>query len=115
QIELRLALFGAGGREFTSATSTTIIADGLWHSYSFSLAESALTSVGSNSNYSGMITGVTNFQFRHNPGAATGSGTLPNFTGIMGMDNVHAVPEPASLLAVCLGGLIIKRRRASAP
>lgn len=110
QIELRVVLFGSAGQEFTSASSTPIVADGLWRSISFSLLQSALTSVGTGSDYAGMMTAVTNFQFRNNPGAAAGSGSQTNFTGIMGIDNVNAVPEPGSLLALGFGWAALRRR-----
>ncbi|MEQ1822986.1 MAG: PEP-CTERM sorting domain-containing protein [Fimbriimonadaceae bacterium] len=109
-IELRVALFAVGGLEYTSTTSTSIAADGQWRSISFSLAQSALTSVGANTNYAALMAGVTNFQFRNNPGAPSGSGTQPNFTGIMGLDNVRAVPEPSTVLALGFGGLMLRRR-----
>ena len=110
-IELRVAVFGSAAQEFTSTISSTIAADGVWRSFSFSLASSALTSVGANNDYAGAMAGVTNFMFRHNPGAPTGAGNHPNFTGVMGIDNVRAVLEPASLLVVAFGVGFLRRRR----
>jgi hypothetical protein len=110
-IELRVAVFGSAGQEFTSTVSSTIAADGVWRSFSFSLASSALTSVGANNDYAGAMAGVTNFMFRHNPGAPTGAGNHPNFTGVMGIDNVRAVPEPTSLAVLAISCAVFRRRK----
>lgn len=110
-ISLRVALFGSASQEFTSTSAQTILPDGLWRSFTFSLGQADLTSVGSNNDYSGMMGGVTNFMFRHNPGSPSGSGSQPNYTGVMGIDNVSAVPEPSSLLAIALGLGLLRRRR----
>lgn len=110
-ISLRAAIFGPSLNEFTSTNFQTVAADGVWRSYTFSLRQADLTAVGSGNDYALAMSNVFNFMFRHDPGSPNGSGDMPNFTGIMGMDNVQAVPEPATLGAIVLGLLGWKVRR----
>lgn len=116
-LEMRLLIpFGAGGN-FTSTLSQTVPADGAWHTLTFGLAAADLTYVGGNpDNLIFTLQNVTRILLRHQDGVPTGVGTAPAIVAELGMDNVLAIPEPATALLLGLGGLVLRtprRRRAA--
>lgn len=114
-LEMRLLIpFGAGG-VFTSTLSQTLPADGAWHTLTFGLTASDLTGIGGGTVLNDTLESITRILFRHQPGAPTGPGVAPAIEAQMGMDNVTAIPEPATALLLGFGILILgkpRRRRA---
>jgi hypothetical protein len=109
ELSLRIVLFDLN--DFTQWTSTVpvLVSPGSgWVHASFPLLESDLTRVEGIVSYQDVITSVDRFMIRHQVGAPNDRGT--RIAGQMGMDNVHAVPEPAGLLALGLGALAAYRR-----
>ncbi len=116
-LEMRLLLPFGGGGDFTSTLSQTVAADGAWHTLTFGLSAADLSYVGGSSeNLNLTLQGVFRVLFRHQPGAPTGPGVGVPIVGQLGIDNVFAIPEPATALLLGLGGLILckpRRRRAA--
>ncbi len=115
-LEMRLMLpFSAGG-DFTSTLSQTVPADGAWHTLTFGLSAADLTDVGGvGSDLNLTLQGVVRVLFRHQPGVPTGTGGGTAIVAQLGIDNVLAIPEPATALLIGLGGLMLckpRRRRA---
>lgn len=122
-LNVRLMIWGAGGT--WASTSLTPISTG-WNRYSFGLTSADLTFVNLDTN--GPPTGagggtgtatdtlqqVNIFQLRHDYPTPTPPGSHPDhISATLGIDNVQAVPEPATLLYMLVagGGLMLARAR----
>lgn len=122
----RLMIWGAGGT--WASTGLTPISSG-WNRYAFGLTSADLTFV--NLDTSGPPTGagggsglladtlqqVNIFQLRHDYPTPTPPGSHPDhISATLGIDNVQAVPEPATLLYMLVagGGLMLTRARRTA-
>lgn len=89
-----------------------------WQHFTFSLAPADLTALGGPTAYGTFFSGgLAEVRFIHSPAGDDLNGQF--VTGQLGIDNVHAVPEPA-VTALTTGGLIAlaalrnrKRQRAS--
>lgn len=111
-LEMRIVLFdGVTHARWTSTTPAIIAPNSGWTAATFSLAESDLTRVQGNSNYQGVITNVERLMIRHDAGTPSAGGTA--ITGEMGIDNIQAVPEPATIAALAMGALTLLRRKKS--
>jgi len=103
--------FGAGG-DFTSTLAHTVPADGAWHTLTFGLSAADLVNVGGSGNDLNLtLQNVDKILFRHQPGTPTGVGSSPPIVAQMGMDNVRAIPEPATAWMLVLTGFLLTRRR----
>ena len=109
-VHMRLVLLGPGtGDRWTSSASTIIPEDGVWRTYRFSTLESDLIQVQGASSYAAMAGNVDRVMFRHDP---TGSAQGTPLRGLVGLDNIRVIPEPASgLLGLIAGALMLGRRR----
>jgi hypothetical protein len=108
---------GGAGDTYVSALPVSVASDGQWHQIALSLAPDAFIPHTANSNptpdAAAALANVSHFRLLHNPAA--------NFLGANGpatffVDNIRAVPEPATLALAAggLGLLEIRRRRARA-
>lgn len=112
QLEVRIVLFdGLTLARWTSTTAALIPANSGWVAASFSTAEANLTRVRGSSSYSSVIQHVNRFMVRHDAGTPTDGGTP--IVGVMGLDNIRAVPEPASIATLAFGVFIAARRRSA--
>jgi hypothetical protein len=103
-LEIRIVLFGAGeprsADRWTSAVPRNIPNDGVWRSYTFSLAEDDLAKPGSpGAVYANIMGGVGRVMFRHDKGAPNHSldDGEDAIEGTLGLDNVElamATSEP---------------------
>jgi hypothetical protein len=108
-ISLRIGVFGPGG--FFVSSHPTPITSGAWNHYVIGLTESDLEYlIGAGPGGSGtgvfadMLSAVTKFVVRHDGGPTlTPNGSHPeHVTATMGLDNIHAVPEPSAFLLAWL-------------
>jgi hypothetical protein len=106
---MRLVLFGANFDRWTSTAGVSLPAGGGWTHVSFSLAPGAMTQVLGSSSYSATLTAVERMMFRHDPAPPSATGSP--IAGQLGIDNIRAVPEPASLSALGAGLLLLLKRR----
>jgi hypothetical protein len=110
QLEMRIVLFDAVSHaRWTSATPFIVAPNSGWTSATFSVAQPDFVEVLGTSTYSDLITNVERFMIRHDAGNPSSGGTT--FTGAVGIDNIRAVPEPATLTALGLGFAAAMRRR----
>jgi hypothetical protein len=126
-LNIRLVLFGAGGA--WASTSTTPVTPG-WDHYTFGITAADLVFVDDTTD-SGQVgggTGVLNdtlaslnvLLIRNDSAVPTPVGQHPpHIIATLGIDNIQAVPEPASILLTVVGGSILvgsrsRRRRCAA-
>jgi len=93
---------------WTSATPLTLAAGSGWTSHTFSLAESDLLHVQGTQTFSQSLSDVWRLMFRHDTVGSANGTNIPG--GIVRLDNVEVVPEPATLSALVLGLLGARRR-----
>ncbi|MCO5295304.1 MAG: PEP-CTERM sorting domain-containing protein [Fimbriimonadaceae bacterium] len=112
-LEMRIVLFrfNAPTSRFTSANAVVLAPGSGWQHVAFDLDSASLVSVAGSATYAQTITDVGRMMFRHDPGGPSAQGT--SVVGQLGIDNVQAVPEPATLAALALGMAALGRRRRS--
>jgi hypothetical protein len=111
-MEIRLVLFGftpTGAGRWTSTTAAVIQPNSTWQTYTFSVAQSSLTNVLGSVPYDTMITNVTQIMFRHDPGTPSSGGSTGD--GLIGIDNIRAVPAPGAAMIIGAGGSVLAMRR----
>ncbi len=114
-LEIRLVLFGPGtGNRWTSTQSQILPDNGQWNTYVFSILEADLTRVAGGNTYADLVGNLNRMMFRHDVGGPSAGGTpVPFNEDPFFIDNVTAVPVPASILlfASGLAVLALKLRR----
>jgi hypothetical protein len=108
ELHMRLLLEGPGGA-FLSPDATILPVGGDWQSVFFPLSEVIPT--GGATNLSSTLSSVNQIRILHNPNASFPG---PMVNAAMGIDNITAVPEPATgiwSLALLLGLLTMRRNR----
>lgn len=113
---MRAVLHGTDGTRFTSTIGQDVPADGVWRTYTFSLAESDLTRVLQSASYASVITNVDRLMFRHD--ASTPSSGGSSIATTAGYDNIRAIPAPGAAMFAVIGGAWLsagnRRRRRGA-
>jgi hypothetical protein len=108
-LSLRLVLFGTNGDRWTSTNPIVLAAGSGWQTLQFSLASGQMSLAAGSGTYNATITDVAKIMFRHQVGPPSAGGTP--MLGQMGLDNIRAVPEPATILALAGGVAVLIRRR----
>lgn len=114
-LQLRLILWGPGGM-FTSSDIASPTAGSGWQHVSFSVRPEDLVQVGTTGTgvAGDSLANVTKLMLRHDANPATVQGNHPpSATATIGIDNITAVPEPATALMFATGllGWLGYRRR----
>jgi hypothetical protein len=102
-LHLRITFFRFPGDQtrWTSTNAQTLAAGSGWTQMTFSAKEADLTQVMGTLDYNTVLSGVSRFMIRHQSGLPNAEGDP--IVGSMGMDNITAVPEPATVLTIALG------------
>ena len=114
EVSIRLLLFGPGGA-YTSISPTPVEVD-VWKRYGFGITEDDLVLVfdsGGTGDVTDTLYGVTTLLIRNDPFAEPTpiGGHPPHFDGMMGIDNITALPEPSSIGLLVLGGFLLRVKR----
>lgn len=110
--EIRLVLFDNAGTRWTSTNAVTVVDDGAWRNFSFSILEADLTRVFGSGSYADLNANFNRIMFRYDPGPPNAGGS--SLDGTMRFDNIAAIPEPTTpvvLFASLAIGFAIARRR----
>jgi len=102
-LQIRLVLEGSGGA-FVSRNSFSLPASSGWLPASFLLGAGDLTG---GVDYDATLGHVTRLRLIHNPSASPFPSSIPPVVAQLGVDNITAVPEPATLLLLAIGGLCL--------
>ncbi len=106
---IRIVLYNTDAVRWTSTNAFLLASGSGWTHLQYSIAEADLTEVMGAMSYAETFSAITQLQFRHQTGAPNPQGTV--IAAQMGMDNVEAVPEPATLLVLLTGGFSLIRRK----
>lgn len=101
-LEIRLALRLGGNIGYISSSAFTLAPGGTWQSASFSLAAADMTAVGAPGSYNDVLS-AANFQFRILNAASTSNVRGDAVSATLGIDNIEAIPEPATWGLLVLG------------
>lgn len=96
-LQMRLVLFGptSTGDRWTSTNSQLVANDGIWRSYSFSLAGADLTRVLGTGTYAQLQASTLRIMLRYDPGTPDATGpALPSPGGILNLDNIALTAPP---------------------
>lgn len=96
-LALRITLFGAGGT-FTTTNETVLPPGSGWVSVDFALDSGSLTQTAGFGTLAQTLADVNTLLIRHDPDPISPSGQENHVTGVLGIDNVTALPEPSSAL-----------------
>jgi MYXO-CTERM domain-containing protein len=107
-LQMRLVLFSSGDR-WTSTSFVTLAPGGNWQRVVFSISAADLTEVLGGGTYAVDLAAVDQIMFRHDGAEPSQGGE--SITGLIGIDNISAVPAPGALVLLGLGGIAAGRRR----
>ena len=112
-LEMRLVMFDIGTTTQWVSNSSVILPTGsAWTHAIFAFDEPSFTRTQGTTSFHDTIVDANRIMFRHDPGAPSNNGV--SISGILGIDNVQAVPEPLSLLGLTAASAWIVRRRKKA-
>ncbi len=103
-LEVRMVIEQNSVRAVTSSSLVLPVGSG-WQSMTFPIAPGDLAT---GLDQSLLLSNVTKLWFIHNPNP---SFPPPGIEATLGVDNITATPEPASVLMLVLGAFLVKRRR----
>ncbi len=114
ELSIRLIIYdasGPGGGSLFASTQARVLQPGtLWQRVTFGLASSELTWLGTGSgDLQGALMNVDAVFLRHQVGPP--SNEFTPVVGTLGIDNIHAAPEPATLMLLAGWALLGRGRR----
>jgi hypothetical protein len=109
-VALRISLFGPGGT-FTTTNEALLASGSGWLTVDFTIDEASLTRTSGSGTLAQTLAGVTGLLLRHDGDPISPSGQQNPVTATLGIDDVTAVPEPASGLLLALGIGALARAR----
>jgi len=107
-VQLRILIDGPGGL-WASSNLTPPLAGNTWQEHIFALTRADLVHVtGGTGLLSDTLADVTRLQIKHDRTSPTSPGVNPpRITATLGIDNVYALPEPATIALLALGAILL--------
>lgn len=110
ELDMRMVLFDTNtATQWVSNFAAVLPGTPGWHHFNFAIDESLFTRTEGTTTFSDTLTFANRMMFRHNPGAPSNGG-FP-LAATLGVDNIRAVPEPATLAALGVGLALLRGRR----
>src|SRR5688572_2446366 len=109
-LALRVALTGPGGT-FTTVNEVVLGASSGWTTVGFGLGAADLVQTAGAGTLGQTLANVTSLLLRHDPDPVSPPGESNGVSGVLGVDNIRAVPEPGSFTLVGLGLAALAHRR----
>lgn len=106
-LNMRLVIFGLGTR-YTSTTGISLAPGSGWQHLTFPVSQNSLTRVLGSGAYADILGSVNQIMFRHDDGTPSSGGTFVN--GMVGIDNIMAIPAPGAGVLLA-GSMVIGARR----
>ena len=111
-LALRITLFGPESlTAFTSIDEFVLPAQSGWVTAEFVLSELSLVRTRGTDSLASTLAGVTRLLLRHDPDPVSAPGVQNPVTGLLGIDDVTAVPEPGTACLVASGLAALAARR----
>lgn len=110
-MHFRAVLHGQDTTRYTSIVGQDVPADGVWRTYTFSLAQADLVRVFEFDSFDDVITNVARLMFRHDSTTPSAGGS--SIQALAGFDNIRTIPAPGATVVLGLGlaGIIAGNRR----
>jgi hypothetical protein len=108
---MRLAIEDDFGTEWGSTDAAFLPADGKWHSLSFDMTAAGLTNLQGAAPLSHSLANVGILRMVSNQEGPNFRGDI--LLGVMGVDNITALPEPAFAPLLAIGAGLLRRRQRS--
>lgn len=108
-LSMRVGIGGGSGNWYVSTNSVLLPNDGQWYNVSFALTPADMTSVNGSESLDSVLAQVDVFRFISSSSAPRWKGDLVEAT--LYVDNIQAVPEPASLMLLGMGACLAAVRR----
>lgn len=108
-LSMRLVLHSGNQVDrWTSSSALTLAAGSDWTLHTFSVASSDLLHVQGSQSYAESMGDVWRVMFRHDVTGSANGTNIPG--GVVRLDNIEVVPEPATISALAVGLLGVRRR-----
>jgi hypothetical protein len=108
-VTMRLSFERNFGERYSTTAGVVVPADGLWHAVAFDITPADLTNVGGAATASDVLAATQELRILAASAGPTWFGD--QIQSSIGVDNITALPEPASVGLLALGALFALRRR----
>lgn len=110
-VALRISLFGPGNTTFTTTDEIVVAPGSGWITAQFAIDDTSLTRTLGTATLEATLAAVTRLLLRHDDDPISEPGLANPVSATLGIDNITAVPEPASGLLLALGLIALATRR----
>ena len=107
-LSMRVAIEGASDQRYASNTAIVLPADSAWYGLSFDLTAAGLVLVGGSNTLNTVLSNVTKFRIISAAAPSWHGDPIP---ATLGVDNITATPEPATICLLGFGAIALRKHR----